>query len=148
MKNNTARAVIFFLCIMPAIFVSIPLGAIELTLNIPVELVNMPDSVTGGYIRCQAHGANRVSNVQYGSQFLGENQVRFDIKGTYKSTVKVVIKNEQPNPPNGLGYKCMLFLFDASQRKDAAGWQTAGAVLNRYALDTSKPVKYEVSGIR
>jgi hypothetical protein len=148
MKNITMRTIAFCLFILPVIFFAMPVDAIELTLNIPVELVNMPDTVTGGSVRCQAHGANRVSSIQYGSQFLGENQVRFDIRGTYRSTLKVVIKNNQPNPPNGLGYKCSLFLLDARQTKDAGGWENAANVLNRYAIDTSKPVRYEVSGIR
>ena len=148
MKNTIIRALTFFLCMTPVIFAAIPVNAIDLTLNIPVELVNMPESVTGGSIRCSAHGANRVSNVQYGSQPLGTGDARFDIKGTYRSTARVIIKNDQPNPPNGIGYKCTLFLFDGSQRKDSAGWLYAGTVLGRYAIDTSKPTRYDVSGIR
>jgi hypothetical protein len=126
------------------------LFALDLTLNIPIELVNMPKSVTGGSVSCSAFGADRVHNVMSTQQRLGDGSVRFDFKGSYVATAKIVIKSEAPNPPNGLGYRCILFLIDTSWPADKTTtvYRTAASVLGRYAIDTSKPVKYEVSGIR
>ena len=151
MKNVRRLAIVFCLCS----FVFIPgftidLFAIDLTLNVPVELVNMPKSVTAGSVSCSAYGANRVTGAISNQHRLGDGAFRFDIKGSYVATARIVIKNETPNPPNGLGYKCILYLLDQdlTASKTTTGYSYAGTVLGRYAFDTSKPVKYEVSGIR
>lgn len=130
---------------------AVELFAIDLTLNIPIELVNMPKTVTAGYVSCSACGADRVRNLMNWQQKLGDANFRFDIKGSYVATARIVIKNEAANPPNGLGYKCVLFLWDADMAADktsGGGYRPAGTVLSRYAIDTSKPTRYEVSGIR
>ena len=152
MRNIRRLAMVFCLCSFAFIpGFTMDLFAIELTLNIPVELVNMPKSVTAGYVSCSAYGADRVHNVVNNQQRLGDGSFRFEIKGSYVATAKIVIKNETPNPPNGLGYKCTLFLIDTDpgpRAKHTAAYRTAASILDRYAIDTSKPAKYEVSGIR
>jgi len=152
MKNIRRLAMAFCLCS----FVFVPgfateLFAIDLTLNIPVELINMPTTVSQGYISCSAFGADRVHNKIFPAQQpLGDGNVKFEIKGNYVATARISIKNDKPNPPNGLGYKCALFLVDTArdQDKEKAGYQLAYTVLSRYAIDTSKPTKFEVQGIR
>lgn len=150
MKNIRRLAMVFCVCSFTFIpGFAMDLFAIDLTLNIPIELVNMPKSVTAGYVSCSAYGADRVHNVMNNQQRLGDGNFNFNIQGNYKGTARIVIKNETPNPPKGLGYRCLLFLMDTSMAASkTSAYHLAGTVLNRYAIDTSRPVKYEVSGIR
>ena len=104
MKNIRRLAIMLCLCS----FAFIPgfttdLFAVDLTLNVPVELVNMPKSVTAGYVSCSAYGADRVHNVVNNQQRLGDGNFSFNIKGNYSGIAKIVIKNEIPNPPQGVG---------------------------------------------
>lgn len=138
------QLVIFSFCTLQLIVFAAPAQAIDVTLHVPVQLANMPASITGGAVNC----ADRVAGFMYPSSSLGKGTTNFVIRGNFNSTVDVVIRNYEKFPASGLGWQCVLFLIDRAEDDQRIGGKPAGIVIGKYAVDKSKPVKYEVSGIK
>ena len=138
------QLVIFSFCTLQLIVFAAPAQAIDVTFHVPVQLANMPASITGGAVNC----ADRVAGFMYPSSSLGKGTTNFVIRGNFNSTVDVVIRNYEKFPASGLGWQCVLFLIDRAEDDQRIGGKPAGIVIGKYAVDKSKPVKYEVSGIK
>ena len=141
------QLVIFSFCTLQLIVFAAPAQAIDVTFHVPVQLANMPASITDGTVKCAAYVADRARGVTYPSSSLGKGTTNFVIRGNFNSTVDVVIRNYEKFPTSGLGWQCVLFLTDRAEDDQRIG-KPAGIVMGKYAVDTSKPVKYEVSGIK
>ena len=142
--------IVCILCIFYTALFPVSLHAIDLTLHVPVELVNLPANITDGKVECSAFTASRISNTFY-APALATDAKFFAISGNYTATVDIVLKAPGNNPPSGLGWRCFLFLRDANNRESGGvQWQPASRVMAGYAgiVDSSKPVRYEVSGIK
>ena len=142
------QLVIFSICTLQLIVFAAPAQAIDVTFHVPVQLANMPASITGGAVNCAAYSADRIAGFMYPSSSLGKGTTNFVIRGNFNSTVDVVIRNYEKFPASGLGWQCVLFLIDRAEDDQRIGGKPAGIVIGKYAVDKSKPVKYEVSGIK
>lgn len=145
--NGLSLIIISFLTLAFVAFAA-PAKAFDLTLRVPVELVNMPVSITGGMVSCKVYGADRTTRVIHTDPLLGSGTTNFSIRGRFTSNVDVIIRNNVNFPSSGLGWTCVLFLYDSKVGSQTIGGTPAGVIMSKYAVDTSKPVKYEVSGIR
>jgi hypothetical protein len=109
----------------------------DITVHVPVELNNMPPDVTKGIVKCEAFSADTAGQIRL-QQPLGSANVQFDIVGNnYNSTINLVIKNAEKNPP-AIACKCSLLLID--RRGDSFAADQA-LVHYRYRVDGSKPVR-------
>lgn len=113
-----------------------PSFAEDFTFNVPVELKNLPATITKGYVQCLVYNADN----SYG---IGGTNYYFDIvAGNYVNTV-VVKFNADPgrDPKKAAGWGCALFLKD----QNSGVFQRPSILLKDGGpypgIDTTKPFK-------